>query len=53
MAYTGALLVAITRWLVATAEGGDKKGAFTDDACASTKSRCAVSKTAQQFIILL
>ena len=37
------LLVTIGRGLVATAEGAVKTGAFTDDACAFTKSRCAVS----------
>ena len=41
---TWTLPVSIAHWLVATAAGCTKKGAFTDDACASTKSRCAVSK---------
>ena len=41
---TWTLLVCIAHWLVATAAGCTKKGAFTDDACASTKSRRSVSQ---------
>ena len=41
---TWTLPASIAYWLVATVAGCTKKGTFTDDACASTKSRCAVSK---------
>ena len=46
------LTVTIVRWLVATAEGADRGGAFTNVACASTKSRCAVSKKPNHIVNL-
>ena len=43
------LIVTIGRGLVATAEGAVKMGAFTDDACASTKknhvAQCQKTRT--------
>ena len=43
------LPASIACWLVATVAGCTKNGTFTDDACASTKSRCAVSKNSQHI----